>query len=56
MREIVEILVLIECEENHLDYIASIIESGCGVRSYAYESIPVNDAGDFGAYFKAVKE
>lgn len=54
MRRIDEILVVIECEELHLDFLASIIEAGCGVRGYTYESIPVNDAGDFGAYFKMV--
>jgi hypothetical protein len=56
MREIVELLVLIECEEEHLGYIGTIIEAGCTARGYSYESIPVNDGGDFGAYYKVVKE
>ena len=54
MRKINEVLVVIECEEEHLDYLATIIEAGCGVVGYTYESIPVNDVGDFGAYFKMV--
>ena len=56
MREISTILCVVECEEEQLSYLASIIETGCGVEGFSFESIPVSDAGDFRAYYKVVKE
>ena len=53
MRRIDDVLILIDADFPSAKLV-NILQDGCAEVGYTFESIPVNDAGDFGAYFKMV--